>query len=403
MTIWSKLINKFGGSKSLDVFLSVPSSTPTMTSPFEAATAYITNPDVYACVREISTAVAGISLRVVGDNGEFVEEHPLQSLLDNPNPFSGGSRWRESLVANLLITWSAYALRLPPNPQRPPKELYILPSLNVTHETDSSGTVKVYHYKSGAVSVAYAPELILSLAYFNPTSPLKGLSPISAAAAGIKIGDMARSWNYNLLAQGARPSGAIKVKTPLSEQSRERLKQELEEKFQGYRNAGRPLVLEGEIDWVNTGYSPAEMEYQNNLRLSTLDICRVFNVPPEMIGDSQNKTYSNYQEPRKAFYHETVLPLLDWICDSMTHWLAGLYEGVSSISYDHNEIEALQEDRNSVYDRVLRAVAQGVLTINEARGELGLSPLPGGDVPLVPSNFIPLDLVSGVPSKSDGL
>jgi len=161
--------------------------------------------------------------------------------------------------------------------------------------------------------------------------------------------------------------------------------------------------LEGEIDWVNTGYSPAEMEYQDNLRLSTLDICRVYNVPPEMIGDSQNKTYSNYQEARKAFYHETVLPLLDWICDSMTHWLAGLYEGVSSISYDHNDIEALQEDRNSVYDRVLRAVAQGVLTINEARGELGLPPVSGGDIPLVPSTAVPLDLVSGVPSKSDGL
>lgn len=401
----SFLSKMFGGGSHQKQFNLLMTNMPNLPliNASESALAYISNPDVYACVHEIATAVSGIRLQVVGSEGDFINEHPLQSLLDNPNPAIGGSKWRELLVSNLLITGSAFALRVGASDlSRPPRELYILNSLAVDVSADSSGNVEKYNYRSSNSLVTYPPEAVMRMEFFNPMSELKGLSPISAASAGIKIGDMARAWNYALLRQGARPAGALKVKTALSEQEHSRIKSELEQKFQGYNNAGRPMVLEGDADWINIGYSPAEMEYQSDIRLSTLDICRVFNIPPEMIGDSQNKTYSNYQEARKAFYHETVLPLMDWISDSMTHWIGGLYGDVK-VYYDHNDIEALQEDRTAVFDRLLRAVGQGMMTINEARREIGLEPVRGGDNPLVAANVLPLDLVSGAPLNDEGL
>lgn len=405
MSVLNKFFAAITRKKSFGLLMQDYIDRPMLASPSEAAHVYATNPDVYACVREISSSVGDVQLLVAdgGDQSTFLPDHPLQKLLDDPNPYSSGTELRETFISYLLTVGSGYILRTGTNLARPPKELYVLPSTAVQPVYGSGWAPEKYNYLNTYGSATYPAEQILNMKLFNLNDQRSGLSPLSAAITSARIGDMARAWNYNLLRRGARPAGALKVKAPLTDIARSRLESKLQEKFEGFQNAGRPMVLEGDMDWQNMGYSPAEMEYQANLRQSTLDICRVYNIPPEMIGDSQNKTYSNYQEARKAFYHETVLPLIGKLADALTHWLAPLYGNAVVITYDPNTIEALQEDRTVVYDRLLRAVAQGVLTINEARAELGLDEVAGGDNPLVAANVLPLDLVSGAPLNDEGL
>ena len=94
---------------------------------------------------------------------------------------------------------------------------------------------------------------ILQLALFNPVDDYYGLSPLEAAATAVDTHNAAATWNKALLDNAARPSGALVYAGPdgliLADQQFERLKKELELQYQGSANAGRPLLLEGGLDW----------------------------------------------------------------------------------------------------------------------------------------------------------
>jgi phage portal protein BeeE len=146
------------------------------------------------------------------------------------------------------------------------------------------------------------------------------------------------------------------------------------------------------MKWTTTSFSPTDMDFRNMSVLNTRKIAASFGVPPQLIGEETSKTYSNYAEARQAFYIETVLPLMDWIVGELNNWLSPLYGGNYELRYDRAAVEALQENTNQRYDRVLRAVAGGVLTPLEGRKVLGYELLPDDpdqDKRLIPWNLAP--------------
>jgi len=147
--------------------------------------------------------------------------------------------------------------------------------------------------------------------------------------------------------------------------------------------------------------SPKDMDWLEGMKLSAREIAIGFGVPPELIGDTANKTYSNYREARKAFYTETVLPLMDWFRDHLNAWLVRKFGDDLWLDYDRDEIEALQEDRQAVWERLIRA---DWLTINEKRRAVGYEEIPGGDVILAPISVVPLlSMATGKGLKALGL
>jgi phage portal protein BeeE len=121
------------------------------------------------------------------------------------------------------------------------------------------------------------------------------------------------------------------------------------------------------------------MAWLEGLKFSGREIAIAFGVPPELIGDNSNKTYSNYGEARMAFYLETVLPLMDFLRDELNNWLTPLYGDSYYLDYDRDEIEAIQEDRKEVWSRANKSFASGLLTKNEAREMIGYESVEGGD------------------------
>jgi phage portal protein BeeE len=85
---------------------------------------------------------------------------------------------------------------------------------------------------------------------FHPLNDWYGLSSIEAAAYSIDQHNEASAWNQALLQNGARPSGALIVKSGengeggyLSEEQYVRVKNQMEDVYSGSANAGRPMLL----------------------------------------------------------------------------------------------------------------------------------------------------------------
>lgn len=352
------------------------------------------NPYVFRAVSLIARSIAGVPVLLYERSSEGpreVYDHPALDLLRSPNPLDRTySAIIEAFVSTLLIGGEAYLLRLPDGGR--PREIWLLRPDLVSVRRNAQGLPVRYEYDAGkGRSIEYKPEQVLHMRFWHPLDLNKGLSPLEAASASVDMNNAGRAWNVALLQNAGIPAGALEVDGSLTEEQRERLTHVFRRRHAGPRNAGRVLLLEGGIRYSPVGLDARELSWLDGLKLSAREIAIAYGVPPELLGDSENKTYSNYQEARRAFYTETVLPLADRLFEELSSFVARPYSDTLYYAYDPDQIEALAEDRNAVWERVLKALDRSMLTINEAREAAGYSPIEGGDVRLMPATLIPVD------------
>lgn len=364
---------------------------------------YAHNPDVYACVVLKQKAVAGIPIQVhkVATDGttKLVEDNgkdPYAELLKYPNPYESWPKFINHVVGDLEHAGNAYIERVGPEKYEKtrPRELNALPPEEmVIQRGDERQPVTGYEWGGDTY---FKPWQICHLKYYNPNDYFYGLSPVTAAAHAIDQNNAAANWNYALFKNSGRPSGILTLQEEvIDETSFDEIVKKLRKQYTGEANAGQVMVLTGDMKWTQTSFNPSEMDFSSLIVQNTRKIASCFGVPPQLIGEETSKTYSNYSEARQAFYKETILPLMDWLLADLDHWLSPLF-GSYKLKYDKSAIEAIQEDTNSRYDRILRAVSGGVLTPLEGRVVLGYKELSGDKTQekrLIPMNLWP----EGVP------
>jgi HK97 family phage portal protein len=221
---------------------------------------------------------------------------------------------------------------------------------------------------------------ILQLSHFHPLDDHYGLAPLEAAGVAVDTHNAAAAWNKALLDNAARPSGALVYSGPdhaiLSDTQFERLKRELEDNYQGAVNAGRPLLLEGGLDWKAMSLTPKDMDFLDAKHNAAREIALCFGVPPMLLGIPGDATYANFQEANRALWRSTVLPLVSRIGAALSQWLSAAYGGNLRLAVDTDRIEALSVDRAALWKRVSEAE---FLTLNEKRIATGYAPVEGGD------------------------
>lgn len=142
---------------------------------------------------------------------------------------------------------------------------------------------------------------ILHLTFFNPLDDHYGQSPLEAAAIAVDTHNAVACWNKALLDNAARPSGALVYAGAdggvLSPVQYERLKKEFTDFYQGANNAGRPLVLDGGLDWRPISLSPRDMDFLEAKHASACEIALAFGVPPMLLGIPGDNTYRTIRKP----------------------------------------------------------------------------------------------------------
>jgi HK97 family phage portal protein len=161
------------------------------------------------------------------------------------------------------------------------------------------GWPQAYEYTVAGSSVRFeqgaALPPILQLTLFNPLDDYYGLSPLEAAAVAVDTHNSAAKWNKALLDNAARPSGALVYAGPegnvLSDAQFERLKKELADQYQGTANAGRPLLLEGGLDWKPMSLSPKDMDFMEAKHSAAREIALAFGVPPMLLAIPAGRSF----------------------------------------------------------------------------------------------------------------
>ncbi len=352
---------------------------------------YTRNAIVHRAVRLTAESIGGLSFVLYGGAAEH-DAHPLLDLIRRPNPRQDGASFLESLASHLLLAGNAYVEAVGLTEEgglaqsvMQVRELYVLRPDRMKVVPGAGGWPQAYEYTVAGSTVRFdqnaAQPPILHLSLFNPLDDYYGLSPLEAAAIAVDTHNAAARWNKALLDNAARPSGALVYDGPdgmvLADQQFERLKRELDAQYRGAGNAGRPMILEGGLDWKAMSLSPQDMDFIEAKHSAAREIALAFGVPPMLLAIPGDNTYSNYQEANRVFWRQTVLPLAGRIGCALTQWLAPSFGEGLTLAVDTDKIEALAPDRAALWERVTKAP---FLTVNEKRAATGYGTIEGGDV-----------------------
>jgi len=352
---------------------------------------FAANAVVYRSVRMIAEAAASVPLYLF-DGAREVDSHPLLALLARPNTRQCAPDLLEAAFGHLLVAGNAYVEAVSLGGRV--RELHVLRPDRMKVVPGTDGWPEAYDYTVGGQSVRFrqdgeGPHPILHLTLFNPLNDHYGMSPLEAAAIGIDLHNAAGAWNKALLDNSACPSGALVYAAKdgqLTEAQFARLKEELAESFQGAKNAGRPLLLEGGLDWKAMALSPKDMDFIAAKHAAARDIALALGVPPMLLGIPGDNTYANYAEANRTFWRQTVLPLVQRTAKALSGWLgpAFMQSGEAlELRPDLDAVEALSTEREALWERVRKS---DFLTVNEKRAAVGYEPVADGDQLVSPAS-----------------
>lgn len=341
---------------------------------------FVGNPVGFRAVRLIAEAAAAVPL-ICQDRDRRYEVHPLLDLLRRPNPAQGRAELFEALFGQILLSGNGYLEAVGEGQAGLPLELHVLRADRMAVVPGPDGWPTAYEYAVGGRKYRFdmtgSPDPICHIRSFHPVDDHYGLSPMQAAAVAVDVHNSASGWSKALLDNAARPSGAIIYKGAdgqgsLSSDQYDRLVTEMEMHHQGARNAGRPMLLEGGLDWRPMGFSPSDMEFHETKKAAAREIAQAFGVPPMLMGIPGDATYANYAEAHRAFYRLTVLPLVSRVASAVSWWMSEHMSAEVDLRPDPDRVPALAEERDQLWKRIGEA---GFMTDAEKRAALGLPPV----------------------------
>ena len=347
---------------------------------------------VYACVRVISETVASLPLGVyeATDDGNLkAGDHPLYHLLhDEPNAEMTSFVFREVMLAHLLLYGNSYS-QIIRSGKNTVVGLYPLLPDHMDVDRDSKGNLTYTYTTSDGKTVVIKPQDILHIPGLG-FDGIIGYSPIALEKNAIGLGIASEEYGSKFFSNGARPSGILThpntVKNPKA------VRESWNSAYGGSSNANRVAILEEGMTFTPLSIPNNEAQFLETRKFQVDEICRIFRVPPHLVGNLEHATFSNIEHQSIDFAVHTIRPWLVRIEQSMNRALFTDQE--KGRFYVQFNIDGLMRgDYKSRMEGYAIARQNGWMSANDIRALENQNPIPqeeGGDAYLVNGNMIPI-------------
>lgn len=264
---------------------------------------------VYACVQAISETVASLPLilyRRTDDGGrERAPEHPLYEVLHGrPNAWQSALEFREQLQSHVLLRGNAFAeIRFGYDGQV--RELLPLHPDRVTVLQLESGRLAYDVADRNGRRRRMVQDEILHLKH-RADNGVIGKSPIQAARETVHLARAEREHGIATFSNGTRLSGILKYPGKLNEEQRQLIRNSWNTQHAGGENSGKTAILEEGIDFTPVQMKLEDAQWIAARQFSVEEVCRLFRVPPTMVGDLRHGNYSNTLELARHFVVHTL-------------------------------------------------------------------------------------------------
>ena len=351
---------------------------------------------VYACINAIAKASASVPWKVYKRSRagiwEEVQGHPLEELINRPNPFSSRKDLIERMTINLYLGGNAYFSKV--RAGGIVAELWNLPTDAIKVVPSQQDFISHYLYEQQGVRQRIEARDLLHNMFIDPSNPYTGMSPLQAGAKAIDTDIEAVNWNKVALQNRAITDGVFTFDQPITRAQWEEARQMVKEQHQGADNARTPWILGAGAKWEQMSLSPQEMDFIESRRFTRSEICSIFQVPPPIVGIYDDATLANIETARKIFWLDTIIPYLEDLKNCFNLGLTPEFGKDIELSYDVSNVEAIQTNYSEKLENAQKLWNMGV-PFNEInqRLELGFDEIEGGDTGYLPTSVIPADMV----------
>ncbi|MBH3143799.1 phage portal protein [Serratia ureilytica] len=345
---------------------------------------------VWACIRLLSESVSTLPMKVyrreADGSRKLAQDHPAyQVLCRRPNLEMTPSRFMLMVVASICLRGNAFIEKkmigrklVALNP--------LLPQNMVVKRLDT-GQLQ-YTYTEDGKKREIPVDRMMHIRGFG-LDGVCGMMPLSSGrdvfGAAMAVDESAAK----IFENGLQTSGYISSKVALNKEQRERLRQYLAA-FAGSKNAGKMMVLEGDLSYQNVTMNPEDAQMLESRAFSIEEICRWFRVPPFMVGHvtKQSSWASSVEGMNLIFLTNTLRPLLVNIEQEISRCLLDSDEDYFAEFSVEGLLRADSVGRAAYYTTALQ---NGWMSRNDVRRLENLPPIPGGEIYTVQLNLTPLE------------
>lgn len=354
---------------------------------------------VYACVRILSEAIAGLPLhlyRYKPDGGkEKAIDHPLYLILhDEPNPEMSSFVFRETLMTHLLLFGNAYA-QVIRNGKGEVIAMYPLMPNRMSVERDENGRLYYQYFKTSDEaggrneSVVLRPYDVLHIPGLG-FDGLVGYSPIAMAKNAIGLSMATEEFGSKFFSNGAAPSGVLEHPSTIKDP--QRVREAWQSQFGGSSNAGKIAVLEEGMKYTPISIAPEQAQFLETRKFQINEIARIFRVPPHMLADLEKSSFSNIEQQSLEFVKYTLDP---WVVRWEQSIQRTLFTSEEKRLYfvKFNVEGLLRGDYASRMSGYATARQNGWMSANDIRELENMDRIPpeeGGDLYLINGNMLPM-------------
>jgi len=343
---------------------------------------------VLACVRVLASSVAGLPLhlyrRLPSGGKELARENPLYRVLhDRPNSWQSSYEWREQIMLHLLTHGQAFVEISGSGPQT---QLVALHPSRMKVEQIENGRLRYTYREASGGSTVYAQDAMMHLRWLSDDG-VNGMVPVELAKDAIGLARACEIHGASFFANGARPGIVLSTDQTLSPEAAMNTRDQWERAHRGPDRAHKTAVLQGGLKVNELGGNNQEAQFLEARRFQVEEVCRIYGVPPHLVGDLSRSSFSNIEQQS-----------LDYVQNGLMPWLRRIESAIARDLVDDEELfaefdvrGALRADaagRASYYNAMWNL---GVLSVNEIRAAENLNPVEGGDTRFVQLNMTTLD------------
>lgn len=331
----------------------------------------------------IGDTISSLSLYLFKEQDGFQEvfyDDPRSRVMsDMANETLSAFNLKKALIKDLILRGNAYA-----KIERNGKDVFLryLPTTVVTPKMDGSGYYfEVQSYSTDVSGERYQAEVVdaydmLVLTKNNQYNSITGKGLLDYANDIFATSIEETNYMYNLLVNGLSSKAILNSKTPFKREIKEQLKRDLRDYYAGSNNAGKVMLLEGDVNVLPLAMTPTDMKLLENKAFNISEIARFLNIPKHMLGlDRQQGTYSNITQERLQLLTNTLMPYVTILEQAMNQKLLDDNERANGYYFKFDVSELMKMTPQDNADYMLKLFDANVVTIEEVRATLGL----GGD------------------------
>ncbi|MGD6992163.1 phage portal protein [Sutcliffiella horikoshii] len=359
---------------------------------------------VYACINVKASAIAKLPLQVfvkTKDGRTRDHAHRISYLLETrPNPHMSPYMFKFVMMVH-RETYGAAFIRMKFNRKGLVESLHLMYPSSVSIIEDIEGKVFYVETMNDNTQQVYSEDEVIFIPAFT-TDGYNIKSPITVARETIGIIRSQEKFLGSYYQNGTLARGVIKVPTTLNKEAKEKVREEFQKMNAGMQNASKVAVLDEGFDYQNITIPLGDSEFIASQNFSLRQICRIYGIPPHMVGDLERSTFNNIEQMSMDFVLNTLQPICVSIEEEMDYKIFNKQEQQKGYYVKFNLTSALRADSKSRAEYMQLMIRNGLLTTNEGRKLEDLEPIKDGDRLLISQDLTHLDNLENLQSSKGG-